>query len=61
MSCCHTNLSGVHSAVCVVCSSSAIENNYSDIFYKTTESTAPKFHMEHDLTPGSQNCKTGPG
>ena len=41
---------------------STIENKYSNIFfYKTTKSTVLKFPMEHDLTPGSQNCKTGSG
>ena len=39
---------------------SALENKYSKIFfYKTAGPTVLKFHMEHDLTPGSQNCKTG--
>ena len=28
---------------------------------KTTRPTVLKFYMEHDLTPGSQNCKIGPG
>ena len=34
---------------------------YSIIFCKTTGPTIFKFHMEHDLTPGSQNCKIGSG
>ena len=52
---CHTNALGVHRA-------STPENNYSNIFsHKTTGPTVLKFHMEHDLTPGSQNCKIGSG
>ena len=50
---CHTNASGVRRP-------STLENKYSNIFvYKTTGPTVLKFHMEHDLTPGSQNCKIG--
>ena len=29
--------------------------------YKTTGPTVLKFHMEHDLTPGSGNCKVESG
>ena len=55
MSYCHTNVSGVRHA-------STLENKYSNIFfYKTTGPTVLKFHMEHNLTPGSQNCKIGSG
>ena len=39
----------------VLCPSTT-ENNY-----KTTGSTVLKFHMEHNLTPGSQICKIGSG
>ena len=28
---------------------------------KTTGPTVLKFHMQHDLAPGSQNCKIGSG
>ena len=57
MSYCHTNASGVRRASTV-----NTENIYSNIFsYKTTGSTVLKFHVEHDLTPGSQNCKIGFG
>ena len=46
--------------VCVVRRLSTLENKYSNIFlYKTTGPTVLKFHMEHGLTPGSQNCKIG--
>ena len=39
---------------------STFENKYSNIFLcKTTGPTVFKFHIEHDLTPGSQNCKIG--
>ena len=52
---CHSNASGVRRA-------STLENKYSNIFfYKTTRPTALKFHMEHHLTPASQNCKIGSG
>ena len=55
MSYCHTNVSGM-------CRASRLENKYSNIFfYKTAGPTGHKFHMEHDLTPGSQNCKIGSG
>ena len=55
MSYCHTIASGVRLA-------STLENKYSNIFfYKTTGPKDLKFHMEHDLTPGSQNCKIGSG
>ena len=41
---------------------STLENKYSNnFFYKTTGPTVLKFHMEHDLTPGSQNYKIGSG
>ena len=41
---------------------STLENKYLNIFfYKTTGPTVLKFHMEHDLTPGSQNYKSGSG
>ena len=30
-------------------------------FYKTIAPTVLKFYIEHDLAPGSQNHKTGPG
>ena len=51
---CHTNASGVRRL-------STPENKYSNIFYKTTGPTVLKFHMEYDLTPGSQNYKIGLG
>ena len=52
---CHTN-------ACVVRRPSTLENKYSNIlFYKTTGPTVLKFHMEHNPTPGSQNCKIGSG
>ena len=55
MSYCHTNASGIHRPP-------TLENKYSNIFfYKSTEPTVLKFHMEHDLAPGSQNCKIGSG
>ena len=39
-----------------------VHNKYSNIFlYKTTGPTFLKLHMEHDLTPGSKNCKIGSG
>ena len=40
---------------------STFENKYSNSFYKTTGPRVLKFHMEHDQTPGSQNCKIGSG
>ena len=46
-----------HTYVSVVRCQSTLENKYSNIFYKTTGPTILKFHMEHDLTPGFQNCK----
>ena len=52
MSYCHTN-------ACAVRRPSTLENKYSNIFCKTTGPTVLKFHMEHDLTPGSQNYKIG--
>ena len=56
MSYCHTNASGG------VRRPPTFENKYSNIFvYKTTGPTVLKFNMEHDLTPGSQNCKIGLG
>ena len=52
---CHTNVS-------VVCRPSTLKNKYSNIFfYNTTGPTVLKFHLEYDLTPGSQNCKIGLG
>ena len=55
MSFCHPNVFGVRRPP-------TLENKYSNIFpYKTNGSTVLKFHIEHDLTPGSQNCKTGSG
>ena len=53
MSYCHTN-------ACIVRRPSTLESKYSNI-YKTTGPTVLKFHMEHDLTPGSQNCKIWSG
>ena len=51
MSYCHTNM-------CVMRRPSTLENKYSSIFfYKNAGPTVLKFHMEHGLTPGSQNCK----
>ena len=39
---------------------STLESKYSNIFfYKATRPTVLKFHMKHDLTSGSQNCKLG--
>ena len=39
-----------------------LENKYSNIFfYKTTGLTVLKFHVENDLTPGSQSYKIGSG
>ena len=55
MSYCHTNVSSVRRAA-------TLENKHSNIFfYKNTGPTVLKFHMEHDLTPGSQNYKIGSG
>ena len=54
MNYCHTNAS-------IMRRPSTLENEYSNIFYNTTGPTVLKFHMEHDLTPGSQNCKIGSG
>ena len=52
---CHTNACGMWRLA-------TLENKYSNIFsYKTTGPTVLKFHMEHDLTPGSQNYKIGSG
>ena len=48
-------------AVCVLHHPSTLENKYSNIFDKTTAPTVLKFHVEHDLAPGSQNCKIGSG
>ena len=48
MSYCHTNASGVRRPL-------ILENKYSNIFFYKTSRL--KFHMEHDLTPGSQNSK----
>ena len=31
------------------------------LVYKTIAPTVPKFYMEHDLPPGSQNYKIGSG
>ena len=43
---------------CIMHCPSTIENKYSNIFfYKTSGFTALKFHMEHNLTPVSRNCK----
>ena len=47
---CHTNASVVHCP-------STLENKYLNIFYKTTGPTILTFPVEHDLTPGFQNCK----
>ena len=58
---CHTNASDMCFALCIVLCSSVIENNLFNIFYKTTRPTVLKFHMEHDLTLGSQNCKIRSG
>ena len=47
---------------CIVLHLSTLENEYSNIFfYKTTGPTVLRFHMEHDLTPGSENCEIGSG
>ena len=47
---------------CVMCHPSTLENKYSNIFfYKATGPSVSKFHMEHDLTPGSKNYKIGSG
>ena len=56
MSYCHTNISGVRRP-------STLQNKKcsNSFFYKTTGPTVLKFHMEHDLTPGSQNYKIGAG
>ena len=52
---CHTNGSGVRHP-------SILENKYSNIiFFKITGPKIVKFHMEHDLTPGFQNCKIESG
>ena len=41
---------------------STFENKNSNIFFhKTIAPTVPKFYMEHDLSPGSQNYKIGSG
>ena len=53
MSYCHTNASGVRCP-------STLEDKYSNMFfYKTIRPTVLKFHIEHDLTPGSHNCNIG--
>ena len=52
MNYCHTNASGVRRP-------SILENKYSNILYKTIGPIVLKFHMEHDLPSGSQNCKIG--
>ena len=55
MSYCHTDASGVRFV-------STLENKYSNsFFYKTTGPTVLKFHIEPNLTPGSQNYKIGSG
>ena len=54
MSYCHTSTSGVRRP-------STIENKYANVLYKATGPTVLKFHMEHDLTPGTQIYKFGPG
>ena len=52
---CHTNAFVMHCP-------STLENKYPSIFFnKITGPAVLKFHMEHDLTPGSQNCKIGSG
>ena len=49
-------------ASCVMDRPSTLEKKYSNIFfYKTIAPTVLKFYMEHDLSPGSQNYKTGSG
>ena len=59
---CHTNVSGVHCVVCVVWRLQQLKTIIqTSSFYEATGPTALKFHMEHDLTPGSQNCKIGSG
>ena len=49
----------VRHASCVVRRASPVNNGI--FFYKTTGPTVLKFHMEHDLTPGSQNYKSESG
>ena len=62
MSYCHTNACVVRHFACMMLCPSTLENKYSNIFfYKPTGPTGLKFHMEHDLTPESQNCKIGSG
>ena len=57
----HSELLPYHAASVMACAST-LENKYSNIFfYKTTRLTVLKFHMKHDLTPGSQNYKIGSG
>ena len=57
---CHTNAFGVRCAPCVI--RQKLKTNRSNIvFYKTTGRTVLNIHMKHDLTPGSQNCKTESG
>ena len=49
-------------ALCVMHRPSTFENKYSNIFfYKTIAPTILKMYMKHDLPPGSQNYKIGPG
>ena len=45
----------IRRACCVV--RQKLKTNCSNIFYKTTGPTVLKFHMDHDLIPGSQNVK----
>ena len=52
----------VRCASCVMHRPSTLENKYSNIFfYKTIVPTVLTFYLEHDLAPGSQNCKIGLG
>ena len=55
MSYCHTNVSGER------CLSTLKKQIFKHLLLSTIGPTVLQFHMEHDLTPGSQNCKTGSG
>ena len=60
---CNANASGVRRAICVGRGASrrpsTLENKIlKHLLHKTTGPTFLKFHMEHNLTPGSLNRKT---
>ena len=49
----------VHRAACVVCQHSKTNIQSSSSIKLLDKTTVLKFHMEHDLSPWSQNCKFG--